>query len=214
MIDELDDDGQPLHKAFNWNRIKDSRMDELIGICRGILADGAVVIEEAMFLRDWLQRNKQVKHTLAGKMLTRLLDQVLADGILSEDEEALVVDMLAKIIGGTPAEEYEASYSTTLPVNDPQPELKFNQHSYCFTGKFQFGTRKQCQQISELNGAIIHSNPNHKTNYLVIGVVGSRDWIHSTGGRKIEKAISFREEGTGIAIVSEAHWCKSVTEQM
>jgi len=31
MNDELDTHGQPLNKAFSWNRLKDSRMDELIG---------------------------------------------------------------------------------------------------------------------------------------------------------------------------------------
>jgi hypothetical protein len=43
-------------------------------------------------------------------------------------------------------------------------------------------------------------------NYLVIGEVGSRDWIHSTHGRKIEKAIDYNDRGCRIAIVTEQHW--------
>ena len=41
-------------------------MDELVGLVRGILADGALVIEEAQFLLDWLERNEPVRRACAG----------------------------------------------------------------------------------------------------------------------------------------------------
>ena len=148
MNDDLDKDNQPNETAYNWNRLKDSRMDELIGICRGILADGAVVIEEARFLLDWLSRNKPVRHSLAGKMLHKLLTQVLADDKLTADEESLVVEMLVKIIGGTPLDSEDSSYSATLPLDEPKPSIVYPERAFCFTGKFQFGPRKQCQQIT------------------------------------------------------------------
>jgi hypothetical protein len=40
----------------------------------------------------------------------------------------------------------------------------------------------------------------------VIGEIGSRDWIHSTHGRKIEKAMDYNGRGCRIAIVGEQHW--------
>lgn len=211
MTDELDEDGQPVAKGYNWNRIKDSRMDELIGICRGVLADGAVVFEEACFLRDWLSRNKQVRHSLAGKMLDDLLARVLADGVVDPNEEEELVVMLSRIIGGTPDDVCDASYSSTLPLDDPAPKVIFEGMAFCFTGKFQYGARKKCQEITEKSGGVIHKSPNKSTNFVVIGEIGSRDWAHSTGGRKIENAIRLREEGNGVCIVSEAHWCSAIS---
>jgi hypothetical protein len=49
-----------------------------------------------------------------------------------------------------------------------------------------------------------------KLNYLVIGSVGSRDWAHSTHGRKIEKAVSYRNGGAPLAIIGEEHWADSL----
>jgi len=31
-------------------------------------------------------------------------------------------------------------------------------------------------------------------------------WIHENFGRKIEKAMKYRDEGVALAIVSEEHW--------
>jgi len=42
------------------------------------------------------------------------------------------------------------------------------------------------------------------TDYLVIGEIGSSNWVHSSFGRKIEKAMELKEKGR-ISIVSEKH---------
>lgn len=73
MPAELDENGQPTNRAFGWQRLKDSRFDELIGLCRGILADGVIVSEEARYLRDWLERNPPVRTRDEGKQLYSLL---------------------------------------------------------------------------------------------------------------------------------------------
>ncbi len=41
---------------------------------------------------------------------------------------------------------------------------------------------------------------------LVIGAYATDSWAHSSFGRKIEKALEIREEGSQISIVSELHW--------
>ncbi|ERL01426.1 hypothetical protein O999_06660 [Pseudomonas putida LF54] len=45
-----------------------------------------------------------------------------------------------------------------------------------------------------------------KIHYLVIGSIGNEQWLHSSYGTKIKKAVEIREAGANIAIVSEAHW--------
>ena len=36
--DTLDDHGQPLNRAFNAKRIRDRGVDELLGLCKGMIA--------------------------------------------------------------------------------------------------------------------------------------------------------------------------------
>lgn len=98
-----------------------------------------------------------------------------------------------------------AHMSTTLPFTAPTPSIQFSQRAFCFTGKFYCGTRNWCENQISLRGGIV-STVRKGLDYLVIGEIGSRDWIHSTHGRKIERAVSYNDDGCKIAIVSEQHW--------
>ena len=44
------------------------------------------------------------------------------------------------------------------------------------------------------------------TDYLVIGNYATDSWIHSSYGRKIEKAVDMKAKGHHIKIISESHW--------
>jgi NAD-dependent DNA ligase len=101
--------------------------------------------------------------------------------------------------------------STALPLDDPPPTLTFGGWTYCFTGKFACGTRGQVEQVVRSLGAKVCTAPTLKTNIVVIGSIGSRDWIHSTHGRKIESAVAMRERGHRIALVGEEHWYATVS---
>lgn len=206
MSDNLDDDGQPRTQAFNWQRRMDSGTDELIGICRGVLADGVLVEEEAKYLFDWLRRNQPVRETFAGQRLFDSLTVTFADQTMSAEEEDLLVDTLLKLTGGVVSPMAGRSRSTQLPLDEPPPVVIFSDRSFCFTGRFTHGTRMKCEQSVVSGGGAIHKYPIRKTSYLVIGDLGSRDWIHSNSGRKIERAIELREEGVPIALISEQHW--------
>jgi hypothetical protein len=44
----------------------------------------------------------------------------------------------------------------------------------------------------------------------VIGTFGSTDWVHTAFGRKIEKAVSYRDAGVLLRIVGEDHWASAL----
>ena len=98
--------------------------------------------------------------------------------------------------------------STSLPLCMPQPHpLLFANQQFVVTGKFAYGARTAVfEAIAALGGLPTDSAPTKTTNCVVIGVFASRDWINTSHGRKIEKAVQLREKGTGINIVSEEHW--------
>jgi hypothetical protein len=211
MGDALNKHGQPLGEGFNWDRRLDRGMDELVGLARGVLADGVLVVEEARFILDWLERNEPVRRNYYGRTIYEALRNVLADGVMDADEEDVLVDLLLRFIGGTPRLPADNSCSTSLPLDDPAPVVELPGRSFCFTGKFEFGSRNECQQVIILSGAVIHKYPTCATNYLVIGEVGSRDWIHSNSGRKIERAIEIRGQGHPIKLISESHWAGCIS---
>jgi hypothetical protein len=42
------------------------------------------------------------------------------------------------------------------------------------------------------------------------GTFGSRDWVHTSFGRKIQKAVDYRTSGSRLAIVGEDHWARCI----
>ena len=55
----------------------------------------------------------------------------------------------------------------------------------------------------KLRGASISTNVNKTVDFLIIGTLASRDWLYTSHGRKIEKALLLKREGSGISVITE-----------
>jgi len=101
------------------------------------------------------------------------------------------------------------------PFDDPAPSIDFAEHSFIFTGKFDFGTRKACQNaVIELGGsAPSKKSVSREIDYLVIGSGGSKSWKRGSYGNKIEAAVLSRREHGTPAIISEEHWIAELTKR-
>lgn len=200
-----DPDGQAPSPRYRAAAVADRDVDELIGIVKGVLADGQVTKGEASFLLEWMESHANVRDDWPISVLYPRVVSALRDGVVSADEESELLGLLASAVGKNGPTRGVGSMSTALPVNDPAPKVEFDGHTFCFTGKFYSGTRDWCEsQVLERGGTNVAVSK--KLSYLVIGEIGSRDWIHSTHGRKIEKAVMLRGDGIPIAIVAEEHW--------
>lgn len=118
-------------------------------------------------------------------------------------------NLLNEITGGTKTS-YDSfrNNSSTLPLCSPPPDIAFANKFFCFTGKFLYGTRNRCEKEIEQRGGLAQRQPAQNTNYLVIGHLGSTDWMHTAFGRKIEDAVELRGKGFPVSIVSEEHWVR------
>jgi hypothetical protein len=98
------------------------------------------------------------------------------------------------------------------PFDRPQPDVSFVKRTFMFTGKFIFGTRKECQNavLSRGGSAPDHKSVSHLIDFLVIGAEGSNAWRRGTYGNKIEGAVLARREYGSPAIVSEQHWATAL----
>lgn len=199
----LDDNGQPLSTSLAWSKVVDRQVDEAIGLCKGVLADGHVNSAEATFLLNWLQTNQHAADKWPANVLYPRIRSMLADGVIDDEEEQELLTLLMGITGKPGINVTGTNASTTLPFDDPAPRVNFSGELFCLTGTFACGPRREVEQAVASRGGRCKSSPCKKTAFLVVGEVGSRDWIHSTFGRKIEKAVELRDGGAGIAIIPE-----------
>src|SRR5690606_34025526 len=81
-------------------RRADRASSELVGLCRGLLADGHVSQKEAEFLRDWIERNAEYVGLYPFDRIYRQLTAVLQDGFIDADESADLHDTLIRFVGG------------------------------------------------------------------------------------------------------------------
>ncbi len=140
--------------------------------------------------------------------LLQRVDAMLEDGVLDAGESAELLGLLRKI-SGEPSELGELAKTSTLPVDEPLPEILFDGYSFLFTGTCAFGTRRQCQAATESLGGMFSKGVTKSLHYLVLGTYVTESWAHDTFGRKIEKAIQYRANGVPLAIVTEEHWAES-----
>lgn len=206
-----DKHGQPRNPNYQASARHDRELDELIGLCKGIVADGSVNSAEAGFLEKWLRANSETSKEWPAIVLYPRLKSMLLDGTLDSEEEGELLSLLLKISGGDATKLDAHSLSTGLPLNDPMPSIVVPEHFFCFTGKFMYGTREQCHKAVVSRQGVPIESITMDLNYLVIGVIGSRDWVHSTFGRKIQKAVDYRDSGIPLAIISEEHFLKALT---
>jgi NAD-dependent DNA ligase len=193
------------YTRFNRKSIQDRQLDTLIGLSKGLVADGKIDQTEAEFLHGWLIQCRQANDSPIITNLLEKVDTVLSDGVLDQDEADELLATL-HVICGEQSEIGELARPTRLPINEPLPPINFEGHTFLFTGTCVFGSRKQCHEATEKLGGIIAKGVTKSLDYLVIGSYVSDSWAHENYGRKIEKAMTYRDSGQVLAIVTEDHW--------
>jgi len=205
---QTDAHGQP-RSNLNAKARADRVIDELLGISKGIIADGIVTEAEACFLKQWIEQNPEAVLQFPGKHLAERLARIFADGKVTPDEQRELYELLSQLTGNTGAIVTVESKSTRLIFDEPEPTIEFPAKAFSFTGKFVSGTRNWCAEQVVNRGGVFHEKPLRETTFLIVGTGGSRDWVHSTFGRKIEKALEFRQK-YGTKIVAEEHWARAL----
>lgn len=197
-------------RKFNKKPIADRQIDQLIGLADGIVADGIVNQVEAEMLRSWLRANELTKNPYICRLLDQV-EEVLKDGVLDEDEARDLHDALMSWTCGNGADD-KASTTASLPL-DPDPRIvRIERNIFVFTGTCVFGTRKIMHNETIRMGGSAERNVTLKTDYLVLGTYVTPAWVHESFGRKIEKAMEYRDsKDTGLQIVHEEDWRKALS---
>lgn len=148
-----DEHGQPLNSRFNFGLRTDREINELIGLCKGMVSDGIVNQAEAEFLASWLTLNAEARNEWPANVLYERVRSMLIDGVFDENEEGELLGLLAKVAGGDAGRLNAHSLASGLPLDIPEPSIEIPGKQFCFTGKFLFGSRNTCHKEVTIRGA-------------------------------------------------------------
>ncbi|EPA9109284.1 TPA: BRCT domain-containing protein [Serratia liquefaciens] len=175
----------------------------LNGLCKGLISDREITEHEIRYLDWWLTQNGALKNNYPGRELYALVKEILSDGVITAEESTSLHKALVDFTGCDLDSGVVDGLATRLPVDSeflPQVEGKV----FCLTGVFMAGKRSIVEDRVKSAGGIIISNITKNLDFLVIGTLSSRDWKYSSHGRKIEKAINYRDvEGAKLKIIAE-----------
>lgn len=204
--DERNEHGQMRHRQFNAERLAKRSMDELLGICKGLVADHVVNDEETAYLIGWTNTHRPLMSQWPGTVLGARIEKILADRIVTPEEREDLFVLLKEVVGVGTVEGKIENFTSTLPITRPAPPIFFTDQKFCFTGRFFYGTRADCEHAVLSRSGYVQPNVTLETNYLVLGTFASTDWLHSTHGLKIQKALDYQQRGQPLALISEQHW--------
>lgn len=191
---------------FHQARIDRRSADALIGITAGLTADGKINQLEAEFLKNWIETHLIHLEDPVVNILYQRLADMLSDGVLDEDESVELLEILHQFAGLPVGAPQRTANVSSLPLNDPIPELDWLDRVFLFTGIMAYGPRKDCESLVTERGGVIGNSVSKKVHFLVVGSIGNEQWLHSSYGTKIKKAVELRNSGVPIAIISETHW--------
>lgn len=187
--------------APNYTRTQDRKIDEFIGLCKGVLADNEFNEREKDTLIKWLNENQINDNQI----------KTIENTLKSNQNLDTQKSMLEKFIGYSMQKFGVMNASSSLPIETMILPISFQDKSFCLTGKFAsaIGNRNVIENMIASKKGIIKKNVILDLDYLVIGEISTPDWKHSNSGRKIEKAVTYKEDSkTSIKIISEQQLLK------
>ncbi|MGZ4925959.1 MAG: BRCT domain-containing protein [Burkholderiales bacterium] len=182
---------------------------ELTGIAEGLVADAQLNDAEIGFLNRWLEKNDAASCDWPGDVLHARVREVLADGVVTEDERTYLLKTLHMLVGGHLERLAELPKVNELAL-DHVERVEIAGSLFCLTGDFVFAPREQCEEAVVSRGGRVCPSVTKKINYLVIGGLGSDEWKHGNYGTKILKAIEYKRQGCPILLIHEDSWTRAL----
>lgn len=177
------------HNMIHYSKTSQS-LQELFGIIKGILCDNVLSNEEIFYLNDWMKSNTDLSGNYPFDIIFQSLDEILSDGIVTEDERKNLMAILIE-------------QSDPVQHRSEDCDIDFTGKKVCLTGEFDAGSREEIKSRFEHVGAIIAKSVSSKTDYLIVGGMGSTAWSCGNYGSKVKKALELQNAGKSIKIIRE-----------
>jgi len=205
-LPHLHADIQPQKLPAKLPRRLKQALDELMGLCKGVISDGIVSPQETLYLNTWLKAHEDVQAFWPANILARRVADILEDGVVTPEEQHDLLYLLSKITGETPKAEDVSTLAIRSPLDMPEPPVTFTKRNFCLSGKFVYGNLAQCTLAVAQKGGACQPSPRDNTHYLVIGSLEQDHWGDSSHARKVKLAQDMKKAGKPLYIISEEHW--------
>jgi hypothetical protein len=192
-------------------------LQKLQGICHGILADGIVNDREVTELNKWLKEHEHLVSYYPYDEINSLISDVLSDGKIDEEERKRLLAYFNEFVNLSDQElttkiENEITDITISGICTVDPQIEFQNKTFCFTGALQRASRSEISKEVERLGGRVTNSISKKTDYLIVGDNGNPCWAFACYGRKVEKAISLRKDGHNVSLIHEFDFWDFVEE--
>lgn len=182
----------------------------MVGLVRGVVADGVVSSDEATRLAEWTRANPEPAARWPANILARRLGRIFADGRLDGRERDRLATLLAKLARNPEAIGRGFPLATDLPITRPEPDVVFEGQTFVFAGELVYGPTRACErEVLELGGTC-ERTINRRTDYVVIGSIAASDWSQSAFGGLVDEVVQYRSRGIPIAVITEEHWASAL----
>lgn len=172
------------------------QLHELSAIVKNIMSDNVLADDEICLLNDWTKHNEHLKGNYPFDIISKALNDVLEDGVITEDERVYLMDILSNY--DNPVEQQNSDTSNIVIAGS----------KIVLTGEFTSGSRAEITNKLTEMGAKVIGSVSTKTNYVIVGGYGSSDWAHGNYGTKVKKALELQAQGVDIKIVKEGDFFK------
>jgi len=166
---------------------KTKEMQKLQVVVLEMISDGVISDDEIEQLKKWLEEHNQLKGFYPYDKIFEIVENIMADGVMDSSEEQELLRLLNAFI-------------------NPQTEcgkFDFYEKSVCLSGEFNFGSKKQVEELLVARGATIAKSVTGKLDILIMGEAGSAAWKYGNYGSKYEKACQINAKEKSIVIIKE-----------
>ena len=201
----------PTHAAGRARRLRERErvehgLSEMIGLVRGVLADGFVSSDEAEHLAKWAREHPEVAVRWPANLLARRLEQIFHDGRVDSRERKHLASLLGQLAENPAGLSDVFTLATDLPISRPEPEIVFEGSTFVFAGEMAYGPTRACEREVEELGGICERTISRRTDFVVIGSISAQDWCQTGFGELVDEVVQHRARGAEIAVISEEHW--------
>jgi NAD-dependent DNA ligase len=191
---------------YNYPLLVKKAIQELIGIAGMIIYDGKIDDNEISFLTQWLGNNKAFLMNYPLSDLNGIINHILKDGTVTEQEKRTLFAFLDSISTTGPNRIVDNIFTQNC-------EIIFGSRNFTFTGDMAWGERQKAEKaVTDRGGSCLRSC-TLKTNYLVVGDLGSEAYKYGRFGSKIETALRYKDKKKApIQIVRENNFVEAVVK--
>lgn len=183
----------------------------MVGLVRGVIADGVVSTDEAAHLSEWTREHAEIATRYPANILSRRLERIFRDGRVDRQERRRLAALLGELTHNPAGLRAGFRLATDLPLTRPEPDVVFEGQTFVFAGEMAYGPTHACEREVNDRGGVCERLINRRTDYVVIGTLAADDWSQGAFGALVDEVVLYRARGVPIAVITETHWVDALS---